>query len=176
MIEYAEIHADEAKQQFGDICRLTIACVADGASIGFIDASDGDAIVRFWLGALESLERGERRIWLACHEGKVVGTVTLAQGMMPNGRHRAEVAKLMVHPQARRQGIARELMQRAEQAAWEKSLSLLVLDTRCGDPATALYLSLGWQIAGEIPDYAQSTLGAFDATTLMYKTAAPGIS
>ena len=45
----------------------------------------------------------------------------------------------------------------------------MVLDTRSGDVASLLYLSLGWEIAGAIPFYAQSTEGAMDATTVMYK-------
>lgn len=169
MIDYCEINADEAKQVFASLCRLTIACVADGASIGFIDAQESDSVVRFWLGAVDSLAKGERKLWLAQHEGQVVGTVMLVFGGMPNSRHRAEVSKLMVHPAARRQGIAQQLMQLAEQAARARGLSLLVLDTRSGDPATALYLALGWTIAGKIPGYAQSTEGVFDATTVMFK-------
>jgi len=88
---------------------------------------------------------------------------------MPNGRHRAEISKLLVHPRARRQGIARRLMQQAEQLAAQQGKTLLVLDTRSGDVATTLYLSMDWQIAGSIPLYAESTEGVLDATTVMYK-------
>jgi len=91
---------------------------------------------------------------------------------MPNGRHRAEISKLLVHPQARRQGIARELMQRAERRARAQGKTLLVLDTRSGDVASDLYRSLGWQVAGSIPCYAESIAGVLDATTYMYKVLA----
>jgi ribosomal protein S18 acetylase RimI-like enzyme len=101
-----------------------------------------------------------------------VGTVILNGSAMPNGRHRAEISKLLVHPQARRQGIARELMQRAEQQARAQGKTLLVLDTRSGDVASDLYRSLGWQVAGSIPFYAESTAGVLDATTYMYKVLA----
>ena len=65
--------------------------------------------------------------------------------------------------------FARQLMNQAEQRAWEKGLSLLVLDTRSGDVASTLYLSLGWQTAGSIPCYAESIENTLDATTYMYK-------
>ena len=74
-----------------------------------------------------------------------------------------------MHPAARQRGIARQLMKLAEQHAWDKGITLLVLDTRSGDVASKLYLSLGWQIAGEIPAYAESTEGELDATTDVYK-------
>jgi hypothetical protein len=53
--------------------------------------------------------------------------------------------------------------------AWEKEISLLVLDTRSGDVASDLYLSLGWQIAGTIPCYARSIDNTLHTTTFMYK-------
>ena len=47
----------------------------------------------------------------------LVGTVMLELVSSPNQPHRAEVQKLLVHPSARRRGLARALMLRAEQEA-----------------------------------------------------------
>ena len=47
-----------------------------------------------------------------------------------------------------------------------------MLDTRSGDVASDLYRSLGWQVAGSIPFYAESTAGVLDATTYMYQVLA----
>ena len=44
-----------------------------------------------------------------------------------------------------------------------------MLDTRQGDPAEALYASLGWVRAGVIPDYARSADGSLHATVIYYK-------
>ncbi|MEX0633164.1 GNAT family N-acetyltransferase [Serratia ureilytica] len=65
---------------------------------------------------------------MALANGRPVGTVQLLLAMPDNGRHRAEVAKLMVHPQARRQGVA-QLMQEVQALAARHRRSLLVLDT-----------------------------------------------
>ncbi|MNN93957.1 Acetyltransferase [compost metagenome] len=87
----------------------------------------------------------------------------------PNAPHRAEIAKLMVHPEQRRKGIARMLMETAEQAAAACGRTLLVLDTREGDPSNLLYQSRGFVEVGKIPDYVISGDGEMSATVIYYK-------
>lgn len=172
MIDYTLLSADEAQPQLGELTAVLQACVADGASVGFIDAGDDEVMTRFWQQRIRSLTDGDSELIVARQQGRIVATVMISRSAMPNGRHRAEISKLLVHPQARRQGIARELMQRAEQRARAQGKTLLVLDTRSGDVASDLYRSLGWQVAGSIPFYAESTAGVLDATTYMYKVLA----
>lgn len=169
MIEIEELTAAHAQPLLGALTDVLQACVADGASVGFIDAADRDVMARFWQGKIDSLASGDHQLLVARQQGEIVATVMVGYSAMPNGRHRAEISKLLVHPDARRQGIARRLMQRAEQLAVGQGKTLLVLDTRSGDVATDLYVSMNWQIAGSIPHYAASTEGALDATTVMYK-------
>lgn len=173
MIDYAFFSATQAQQQWDGLSDLLQACVAQDASVGFIDAADRNAIVNFWQQRFASLAAGDSRLCVARQQGLIVGTVMINSSPMPNGRHRAEISKLLVHPQARRQGIGRVLMQRAEQQARQQGKTLLVLDTRSGDVASDLYRSLGWQVAGSIPFYAESTRGELESTTLMYKVLAP---
>lgn len=169
MIDYTRFSATQAQQQLSDLSALLQACVAEGASVGFTDAADQQMIRHFWQQRIPALAAGESQLFVARQQETLLGTVMINFSAMPNGRHRAEIGKLLVHPQARRQGIARALMQRAEQQARAEGKTLLVLDTRSGDVASDLYRSLGWQVAGSIPFYAESTAGVLDATTLMYK-------
>lgn len=169
MIDYTTLSASQAQQQLGELTDVLQSCVADDASVGFIDATDEEVITRFWQQRIASIISGDSELLVARQHGRIVATVILSRSAMPNGRHRAEIGKLLVHPKARRQGIARELMQRAEQRARTQGKTLLVLDTRSGDVASDLYRSLGWQVAGTIPCYAESTAGVLDATTYMYK-------
>jgi GNAT superfamily N-acetyltransferase len=56
---------------------------------------------------------GTRRVVVARLDDRserIVGTVQLDPEMPPNQQHRAAVAKLLVHPAARRRGIGRALM------------------------------------------------------------------
>lgn len=172
MTDYATLSATQAQQLLGELTDVLQGCVADGASVGFIDAEDREVMTRFWQQRIASITSGDSEVLVARQHGRIVATVILSRSGMPNGRHRAEISKLLVHPQARRQGIARELMQRADRRARAQGKTLLVLDTRSGDVASDLYRSLGWQVAGSIPCYAESIAGVLDATTYMYKVLA----
>jgi ribosomal protein S18 acetylase RimI-like enzyme len=146
-------------------------CVHDGASIGFILPFDASASQAFWTdNVLPALARGVRLLLVAEVEGALAGAVQLDWDSNPNQAHRAEVRKLLVAPAFRRRGIARLLMQALEEQARSLPRSLLTLDTRSGDHAQALYLSLGYVVAGSIPAYALAPAGdRLDATTILYK-------
>lgn len=90
--------------------------------------------------------------------------------MPPNQNHRCEVSKLLVHPKYQRRGIARKLMAKLELKAERLNRPLITLDTTKGSKAEPLYLSLGFKIAGHIPNFSRDPLvEQFDATTYMYK-------
>lgn len=171
-IDYQWLDAAQAQQEIAALCNVLDGCVAHGASIGFV-TRDGQQMAHFWQDVVLSLACGDKQLLVARREGRIVATVMLVLAMPANGSHRAEVIKLLVHPDARRCGIARALMQQAEARAAEIGRTLLVLDTRSGDVAEPLYLALGWQVAGQIPGYARSTAGVMDATTIMYKATGP---
>lgn len=168
-IVYSWLDAAAAAQAQEALFNVMDACVAEGASIGFV-SNAAEPMQRFWQKTVNSVANGEKALLVAWCDGVLVGTVLLVLDMPANGAHRAEIAKLLVHPAARRKGIARALLQQAEARAAQLGRRLLVLDTRTGDAAEPLYLQQGWQVAGQIPDYAQSVAGAFDATTVMFKT------
>ncbi|MFD1150286.1 GNAT family N-acetyltransferase [Saccharothrix hoggarensis] len=86
-----------------------------------------------------------------------------------NGTHRAEVAKLVVHRDARGAGLGRALLDVAEREAARRGATLLVLDTQTGSPAERLYRRAGWTEVGVIPDYAADPDRVLRPTTLFYK-------
>jgi len=146
-------------------------CVLAGASVGFVlpyTSAEGEA---FWRKhVLPGVRAGEVTLLAAWSGGRLAGTVQLGCDTMPNQRHRAEVRKLLVHPDCRRRGIARALMHELEDHARRAGRSLLTLDTRTGDAAEPLYASLGYRVAGVIPQFARDAVSdRLDATTLMYK-------
>ena len=75
----------------------------------------------------------------------------------------------MVRATQRRRGIGRQLMAAVEAAARAAGRSLLVLDTRQGDPSEQLYQTLGFVQAGVIPQYARSANGKLHATVFYYR-------
>ncbi|MFD6432780.1 GNAT family N-acetyltransferase [Streptomyces venezuelae] len=164
----ARLHA--VAEQLGD---LLVDTVRDGSSLGFLAGLDRASASGWWLGLGPAVEAGRLAVWVARDRGRddsrVTGTVSVAFTEKPNGRHRAEIAKLMVHPDARGQGLARTLLAAAEHAAAQAGVTLLVLDTETGSPAESVYRRAGWTEAGTIPDYAADPAGALHATTLFYK-------
>ena len=124
----------------------------------------------FWLGVADSVGRDERTV-LGCFDAEqgLVGTVQLITDQPENQPHRADVAKLLVHQNARRQGLANALMSRLEAIAREQGKSVLVLDTATGSGAENFYVQCGWEKAGEIPRYALMPDGELTATSLFYK-------
>jgi ribosomal protein S18 acetylase RimI-like enzyme len=144
---------------------LLIATVDDGASVGFLPPLGQEEARAYWDGVLAP----GVILFVAEEDGRIAGTVQLQFALKLNGRHRAEIARLMVHPGFRRRGIGRLLMERAETAAIVDGRTLLVLDTRERDPSNNLYRSLGYIKAGRIPHYARSASGTFDATVFYYK-------
>ncbi len=159
------------------LVELLQACVAAGASIGWPVTPTADTAAAFWRRCAAATAAGERRFWLALADaddaGTVLGSAQLVLDMPPNGRHRADVVKVMVLPQARRRGIAQALMQQVEDQARQHGRCLLVLDTLSGSDAQRLYTRLGWQLCGQIPGYAELADGRREATTVMFKSLPP---
>jgi len=160
---------DFSRADFMDLSETLVACVRLGASVGFVPPFGQAEALAFWHQLLPAFSAGDRRILVARINGRIVGTVQLVVAMPGNGQHRGDVVKLLVHPDARRQGIARQLMQKIEALALAAGKKLLVLDTVTGSDAQVLYQSLGYELSGTIPGYALSTEGVFEATSVMYK-------
>ncbi|MEV2218033.1 GNAT family N-acetyltransferase [Streptomyces sp. NPDC050997] len=152
-----------------ELADLLVDTVDGGASIGFLAPLDRAAAVAWWKERAAAAATGRLAVWTAHDGDRVVGTVTLAYPDKPNSRYRAELVKLMVHRDARGQGLGRALLTVAEQAAIEEGVTLLHLDTETDSPAERLYRSAGWTKAGVIPDYAANPSGALRPTTLYYK-------
>ncbi|MFI5684086.1 GNAT family N-acetyltransferase [Streptomyces sp. NPDC051636] len=153
----------------GELGELLTDIVAGGASVGFLAPLDRAEAVAWWEGRAAAVAAGQFAVWVARDAGRVVGTVGLAFPDKPNSRHRAELVKLMVHPDGRGRGLGRALLTTAEEAAAAAGITLLHLDTETGSPAERLYRTAGWTRAGVIPDYAASPAGVLRPTTLYYK-------
>ena len=153
------------EENLDELSELLIKTVEDGASIGFLLPIESLDALNYW----ETVLSPEVILLVAKYNDKIVGSVQLHLSTKQNGSHRAEIAKLMTHPNYRRSGIGRLLMQKAEEIARNESRSLIVLDTREGDPSNILYTSLGYSRAGCIPNYAQSVNGELAATIFYYK-------
>jgi GNAT superfamily N-acetyltransferase len=157
-----------------ELADLLIDAVDGGASIGFLAPLDRTAAVAWWRERADGVAAGRLVVWAALSGDRVVGTVSLVFPDKPNSRHRAELVKLMVHREARGEGLGRRLLTTAEDAAVAAGITLLHLDTETDSPAEHLYRSADWIRAGVIPDYAASPAGVLRPTTLYYKRVGEG--
>jgi ribosomal protein S18 acetylase RimI-like enzyme len=150
---------------------LLHACVEAGASVNFVLPFGYDEARAYWQDkVLGPASAGTRCVWAARLAGRTVGTVQLDLDTPPNGRHRGEVTKLLVHPDARRRGIASALMDALESHAARLGRTLLTLDTRSDDAAEPLYAARGYTRVGTIPGYCRDPFDrGLDPTTIMYK-------
>ena len=149
---------------------VLIDCVEGGASVSFLLPMARAKADAFWRNAAAGVARGER-IVLAAYDsaGAIVGTVQIILQQPENQPHRGDLAKMLVHRRARRHGIGAALLAAAERAALEAGKTLLVLDT-ASDDAERLYARQGWQLCGQIPDYALLPGGLPCSTAIFFKS------
>jgi GNAT superfamily N-acetyltransferase len=173
-IEVRRLSATEVRAQLGQLADVLCDCVQGGASVSFMAPfSHAEARAAFEAVAPE-VESGRRILLAAFADDILVGTVQVVHAIPPNQPHRGDVAKLLVHRSARRRGVGRMLMERAEAEARRERKTLLVLDTVTGDDAERLYERLGWTKAGVIPGYALYPDGTPCDTTIFWKELPPG--
>ncbi|MBB3396716.1 MULTISPECIES: GNAT family N-acetyltransferase [unclassified Rhizobium] len=166
------LDAAEARTAIPDLCEVLTDCVNGGASVGFMQPYTNADAEPYWQGVADAVASGATLLLVAEIDGRAVGTVQVGAAQMPNQPHRGDLKKLLVHRSARGKGLARLLMDAAEREAAGRGKTLLVLDTATGSNAEAIYLRLGWQRVGVIPDYALWPEGGLCATTLFYKRVA----
>ena len=155
MIEVRRLVAEELDKWRDDLATVLAESVAAGASVGFMSPfKHGDA-AHWWDGCLAGIKARKGLIFAALDAKRLVGTVQLGLDNPPNQFHRAEIRKMLVHPDYRSRGLARRLMAAAEAEARQRGLTLLTLDTNQGSEAEALYGKIGFQRVGGIPDYAK---------------------
>lgn len=159
-------------EQLADVL---LDCVEGGASVSFMHPLTRERAVSFWQQVANDVRDGQR-VLLAAEDGQgICGTVQLVVAQPENQPHRADVAKMLVHRRARRQGIGAALMQAAESIARDCGKTLLVLDTVTGSNAERLYDRLGWVRVGDIPGFALWPQGGLCSTTVFYRELGPKI-
>lgn len=170
MTKIDRLTAADIRAKVPDLSDVLIDCVENGASVGFLSPLSRDRADAFWLGVAVAVDTDRRVVFVARQDGnRIDGTVQLVLAGAENQPHRADIAKLLVHTRARRQGMADDLMRAAEAYARSIGRDLLVLDTAT-DEAARLYERLGWTGSGIIPGYALNADGSRTPTIFYWKS------
>jgi GNAT superfamily N-acetyltransferase len=150
---------------------VLIDCVEGGASVNFMLPMTRAKAHMLWRNASAGVARGDRVLLVAEDaQGAIVGTVQVIWAQPENQPHRGDVAKMLVHRRARKQGVGAALLAAAEREAFNAGKTLLVLDTVTGADAERMYERHGWQRCGVIPNYALWPDGRPCATTVFFKS------
>ncbi|WP_042223453.1 GNAT family N-acetyltransferase [Oceanobacillus manasiensis] len=148
-----------------ELATLFQKVVAEGAALNYLHPMQYNIAINYWKDVVSE----QVRLFICLLDGKVVGTIQLHLADKENGQHRAEMAKLMTDPDTRRKGVARKLLQHAEQAAKQEKRSLILLDTAKGSSANILYQSEGYILFGQVPAYSQDAFGNYKDNNFYYK-------
>lgn len=161
---------EQARARLDALAELLIDAVEGGASVNFVRPMTPAKAVMWWEGALASHARGERLILTAEARGRLDGTVQLVPAPQENQPHRADIAKMLVHRRARRQGLGTALLHAAEAEARRLGRTLLTLDTEADSDGERLYARMGWIRFGQVPGYATRADGSRrEAATFFYR-------
>lgn len=165
------IAKEDLERKRAEYCALLRDAVENGASLGFILPLPEPELVDYWHKVGEEMGSGKKVLLAALTpDGRVIGSVQLALELRSNGRHRAEVQKLIVLSASRGKGIGAALMARLEDEARKRARRLLFLDTSSGaGGAVRFYERLGYQWAGSIPDYAADPDGKLTPNMIFYR-------
>ena len=166
MIERLRLPASEA--DLDALAALLVDAVDSGAAVSFVTLTHGQALD--WWRKLLSAPDSRAVVLVARDAEGIAGSVQLHPTWAPNQPHHADVAKLIVHRRARRQGLGEALMAAVEREAANAGFRLLVLDSKRGDAGERLYRRLGWNVVGTIPRFALDTDGkSLHDTVVFYK-------
>ena len=169
-----QLDAAAAASAEAPLASVLATCVAAGASVSFLWPLSPEVARGYFRDVARGVARGERLLFAAWRDGCIVGSVQVAFARQENQPHRAELQKLLVHPDARRLGLGGMLLDAAERAAAAAGRTLLTLDTAVGGAAEALFRAGGWQEAGMIPGYALWPDGRPCAARFFYKQVQQG--
>lgn len=152
------------------LCLLLADCVGQGASLGFHRPANMAQLYDYWHSVALALRTQQRSLFtVETAQGALVATAQLNYCGKENGKHRAEIEKLLVDPLKQRQGIARNLLRHVEGVAQARGLQLLFLDTATGDKSEDFYKSLNYSLCGSIPNYVSCENGLMHSTSIYYK-------
>jgi acetyltransferase len=169
-ISIRRISSAELERQLSAFSSLLSESVHAGASLGFLPPLARTESATYWLSLRPELRAGSRILLAAYDDGALVGSGQLALPPWPNARHRAEVQKLIVTAMLKGRGVGGSILAALHAGARERGRSLILLNTRRGEPPESFYKALGYRVAGVIPGYTMGPAGQrVDSVTLYHE-------
>jgi ribosomal protein S18 acetylase RimI-like enzyme len=146
---------DLADHDMAELCEATDAAIIEGGGFGWVEPQGRAALERHFRGALLV---PERELFIARLDSMVVGSAQLVRP--PRNNEAQAIGATLTHayiaPYARGHGLARLMIQRAEERAAALGHRVLNLDVReTQETAIAMFEGLGYIRWGTHPIYAR---------------------
>ena len=167
-VRIEELTSAGVEERLGALAQLLLDAHDSGMALGLAAPLSLESAHAAYRDAAARLAPGERILLAALEVGEVVGAVQLDRSDAGNGRHRAEMRRLVVRADRRGAGVGRALMEAIVEAARGLGLRLLWLSTHEGTDADRIYERLGWTRAGVIPDYAELPNGELSGNAFYF--------
>lgn len=153
--------ADE--ELYAGVHRVVAAVAAQGGAVGWL-YEPARAEVDGWLDELiEKVQAGRARLFVVRRGGRIEALGYWARLAGEVFERNAEVRKVMTHPDARGQGLARRVVRALVEDAGAAGVEVLVLDVRGNNHAALeLYESEGFTVYGRLPDVVAVGAQRFD--------------
>jgi GNAT superfamily N-acetyltransferase len=131
---------------------LWTAVTRAGGAVGFAPDAPEEDIRAAAEQAIEDVRAGREQLFVLDADGVLVGAVFLRRGAKATVRHRADVVRLMVHPDLQGRGWGKALLDAVVAHATAIGLEQLLLSARGGTTLPEFYAKQGWRQVGLFPD------------------------
>lgn len=140
-----------SQNDLNDLCDATDAAIEGGGGFGWVSLPNRDILERYWQGVLAM---PARILFVARLDGVICGTCQLWKPPAQNEAqaHSVQLTTNFVAPWARGHGLAKMLLEQAEETALEEEFAVINLDVReTHEQAITLYESMGYVQFGVHP-------------------------
>jgi GNAT superfamily N-acetyltransferase len=131
---------------------LWTAVTRAGGAVGFAADAPEEDIRASAEQAVEDVRVGREQLFALDARGELAGVVFLRRGPKATVQHRADVVRLMVHPDLQGRGWGKALLDAVVAHATTIGLEQLLLSTRGGTSLPEFYVKQGWTQVGLFPD------------------------
>ncbi|HEX4525735.1 MAG TPA: GNAT family N-acetyltransferase [Gaiellaceae bacterium] len=167
-MKIVELDAEGIDAHLNELAQLLLDGHASNMALGLAPPLTRERAADAYRVTAARLAPGERVLLGALDGDILVGAVHIARAEAENGRHRAEIQRLVVSPTSRGMGIGRALLEAAVERARELRLGLLWLTTHEETDADQFYERLGWTRLGVIPAYSTLPDGSLAGNAYYY--------
>ncbi len=168
MVEIRRLAAAEVLDRKQEFAQLLRDAIESGGTVGFVLPAEDDKLDRYWTGVAREMESGERELFAAFEDGKVVGSLQLAYEKAESVSHRADLQKLFVLRDYRRRGIARSLLIEALHRMPALGLLMFTITTRFDSATENLVSALRFTRWGVLPHYGVTPEGVLHDASMYY--------